>query len=295
MRNRQSPGDVLTLTAAVESLHRQYPGRYLTAVDTTAPEIWEHNPRVVPAEGNERVVEMSYPLIDQSNQRPVHFLEGWVEHLGRQLGIPLVLNTNRPHLYLSDEEVSWMGRVEEVLGEPAPYWIVNAGTKHDFTCKQWPVESYQEVVDRLAGRVRFVQVGLAEHRHPRLRGVIDQVGRTTTRELIRLAYHASGGLGPSTFLQHLCAAWEKPYVCLLGGREPVSWVQYPRQVTLHTVGALDCCRGGACWRSRVVPLGDGDEQDKSLCELPVLTDPPAPQCMAMIEPGEVVRAIERYL
>src|SRR5205807_1627752 len=130
-----------------------------------------------------------------------------------------------------------------------------------FTLKQWPVEHYQQVVDHFRGNVSFVQVGSAEHDHPKLDGVIDLVDRTNTRQLMRLTYHADGGLGPITFLQHLCAAFEKPYVALLGGREPVSWVQYPLQTTLHTLGKLPCCRTKACWKSRVVALHDGGEQD----------------------------------
>lgn len=43
---RLSPGDVLTLTAAVESLHATYPGQYVTDVRTPTPAIWEYNPRI---------------------------------------------------------------------------------------------------------------------------------------------------------------------------------------------------------------------------------------------------------
>ena len=125
--------------------------------------------------------------------------------------------------------------------------------------------------------------------------MINLVGQTDVRQLVRLSYHAQGGLGPVTFIQHLFAAFEKPYVALLGGREPVSWVQYPLQTTLHTLGKLPCCRTRSCWRSRVVPLGDGAEQDGSLCEAPVLgMQRPVGRCMAAITPADVVRAISAY-
>ena len=63
--------------------------------------------------------------------------------------------------------------------------------------------------------------------------MINLAGQTDHRQLIRLAWHARGGLGPVTYLQHLCAAWEKPYICLLGGREPATWVHYRyRTVTI---------------------------------------------------------------
>ncbi len=298
LRTSLCPGDVLTLTAAVESLHRKYRRQFVTDVRCPCPELWQHNPHLTPldeASPGVEVLDCHYPSIDRSNQTPACFLAGYTEHLGKQIGRPLHLTTNRPHLYLSDEEQSWISQVHEVLGRATPYWLVTAGTKRDFTAKQWPVEFYQKVVDHFAGRLLFVQVGAEEHDHPQLRGALSLVGETDHRQLVRLAYHAAGGLGPVTYLQHLCAAWQKPYVCLLGGREPVTWAQsYPLQITLHTLGQLDCCRTGGCWRSRVVPLGDGDGKDRSLCEVPIVTmQRPVARCMAMIRPEEVIAVIER--
>lgn len=178
-------------------------------------------------------------------------------------------------------------------GRDVKFWLVNAGVKHDYTLKQWPVEYYQEVVDHFRGVLQFVQVGSAEHDHPTLKNVINLVGQTDARQFIRLVYHAQGGVGPITFLQHLCAAFEKPYVALLGGREPVAWTQYPLQTTLHTIGRLPCCRTRSCWRSRVVPLRDGSEQDASLRESPVLgMERAVGKCMALIKPADVIRAVE---
>ena len=172
---------------------------------------------------------------------------------------------------------------------------MTAGIKRDFTLKQWPVEYYQAVVDHFRGKVLFVQVGAAADDHPPLAGTVNLVGRTGIRDLMRLAYFADGGLGPITLLQHLCAAFEKPYVALLGGREPVSWTQYPLQTTLHTLGKLPCCRTRSCWRSRAVRLNDGWEQDDSLCESPVLDMlRPVGRCMAVIRPEDVIRAIETF-
>jgi len=294
-----SPGDVATMTAAVYSLHHAYPHHYLTEVTGTAPEIWEHNPHVTRLTDEQRetalLIDMQYPSHHESNQRHVPFLAGYTEFLGAVLGRQIPLACRRPMLYLSDEERSWIPQVQDVHNPQVPYWVVNAGTKYDYTCKQWPLEYYQEVVDRTLGRIQWVQIGAEEHAHPRLRNVMDLVGRTDLRQLIRLVYHSQGGLGPVTLLQHLCAAWEKPYVCLLGGREPATWVSYPLQHTLHTIGQFSCCRTGACWKSRVIALGDGEKQDESLCEHPVpWARHPFPACMGAIRPSEVVAILERY-
>jgi ADP-heptose:LPS heptosyltransferase len=240
---------------------------------------------------------MHYPLISQSNQRPVHFLEGYCEHLAQQLGLAALRPMEfRGSIYLS---------LQERQAPPAvapPYWLLNAGSKTDFTCKQWPVARYQEVVDRLAGRIQFVQIGAEDpgHRHPRLRGVVDRVGRTSIRELVLLMHHAAGVLTGVSFPMHLAAAVPRPQgaaglrpcVVVAGGREPVHWEQYPGHQFLHTIGQLPCCAEGGCWRSRVEPLDDGSDQDGSLCERPM---DGYPQCMASITVNDVLRQIEGFV
>jgi len=292
-----APGDALVMTAALESLHDAHPGRFLTAVDTPYPDLFESNPRVSRLDGSRpsRLVEMNYPLIHRSNQRPVHFMQGFCDHLAAKLGVAVPLAVNRPRLYLPKHERDRMTPVEEQLGRKARFWLVNAGTKRDLTAKGWGRHNYQRVVDLLKGRVLFAQVGAYQDDHRPLDGAVNLVGWTDLRALVRLGHHCAGGLGPSTLLQHVCAAWEKPYVCLLGGREPASWVAYPEQTTVNSAGMLDCCRGGACWKSRTVALGDGEEQDRSLCALPVLTGPePVPRCLDAITPEEVASAVLRY-
>lgn len=291
--NRLSPGDALVMSAAIEMIHQQYPGEYATDVESPVPAIWENNPHITPSLQIDRVIEMQYPLINRSDAEMVPFLRGYVDYLGEQIGRPLRLTTNRPHLYLSDQEKYWVSQVHELTGRAGRFWLINAGVKRDFTAKNWGRTNYQEVVNRLR-HIQFVQIGAAEHDHPPLDNVIDLRGKTDTRQLIRLAWHAAGGVGPSTFLQHLCAAWQKPYVCLLGGREPVSWVQYPKQTTLHTIGMLSCCRDRACWKSRVVPLNDGADADKSLCEFPMVGTEAIPKCLAIITPAEVAGVIAKY-
>jgi ADP-heptose:LPS heptosyltransferase len=234
---------------------------------------------------------MHYPLINECNQRAVHFMLGYAEWLESNLGVRVPLLTNRPMIYLSKEERGWMNQVEQEFGHKGRFWIVGAGRKGDFTTKFWGTENYQRVVDLLRGRVLFVQVGAAEHHHPPLRNVLNLVGKTDMRQLVRLVWHAEGVLSGVTLLHHLAAALEKPSVCLLGGREPVIWNSYPKARVLHTIGSLPCCRDGGCWKSRVVKLNDGQEQDGSLCERPVPGEEPIPTCMSMLRPERVAEEI----
>jgi ADP-heptose:LPS heptosyltransferase len=301
LRANLCPGDILTMTAAVESLHLTYPGEYQTDVRTPSPEIWQHNPRIIKVEDDDpqaEKIDLHYPSINRSNQEHIPFLGGYTDDLARKIDRPLTLKVNRPCLYLSDDEKTWIDQVRHHFtdGRKVPFWLVNAGIKSDYTAKAWPVEYYQEVVSRTLGRIQWVQVGAKEHDHPTLDGAISLVGKTDHRQLIRLVWHARGGLGPVTYLQHLCAAWEKPYICLLGGREPVTWTQYPLQHTLHTIGMFSCCQTSACWKSRIVPAGDSSSKDQSLCQWPVIgLARPVARCMAAIRPDEVIALLERIL
>lgn len=307
LSSRLSPGDILMLTATVRDLHRAYPGRFLTAVETPAPELWEHNPFV---SGHQDVtagwrrMEMEYPLIHQSNQRPLHFLSGYTDYLSNQLGLPIPVSEFRGDIHLTAEEKSWMNQVHEDFGYEGRFWIISAGGKFDFTAKWWPPAYSQRVVDHFLGRVQFVQCGQANHWHPPLRGVFNLIGRTSIRQFVRLMYHADGVVCPVSFAMHLAAAVPtkqdrlRPCVVLAGGREPAHWEAYPGHQFLHTIGALSCCATGGCWKSRCQKVNDGDPKDvNDVCVRPVLVEPElrVAQCMTMVQPSDVIRAIERYL
>lgn len=335
LRNTQSPGDIVMLTAAVRDLHRAHPGKFATEMRTSASELWEHNPHMTHFAANEPEVEdisCGYPLIHRSNTGPWHFIHGFTQHLGEQLGVQIEPTDFKGDIHLSDDERRWMSQVQEVTGSPVPFWIVAAGGKYDFTAKWWPNSRYQEVVDHFSDRILFVQIGESGHHHPALRNVLDLRGKTDLRQIVRLMHHAQGVLCPVTFLMHLAAAVpvregmpkNRPCVVVAGGREPMQWEAYPHHQYLHTNGALPCCDQGGCWKSRVVPLGDGDEKDEpfKLCTNVVhLRDPSLsfvrkpdepqpshalpsaegrvaseflPRCLDMITAADVIRAVERY-
>ena len=305
LENYQPPGDVVMLTAAVRDLHRCYPGRYLTDVRTDCPELWQNNPYLTPldaADSGVRVLNCHYPLIQVSNQRPVHFIHGFIEYLNEQLGLSITPTRMAGDIHLSDEERQQPSLVEEITGADVPYWIIAAGGKFDFTIKWWHFRRWQAVVNQFRDKIQFVQVGASQHYHPALKDVLDLRGHTSLRDLIRLVHHAQGVLCPVTLLMHLAAAVEttpgchstRPCVVVAGGREPASWEAYPGHEFIHTIGQLPCCAEGGCWRSRSVPLGDGDEKDEPqhLC---VDTVNNLPRCMDMITPQHVSQAIRRYL
>ena len=302
LRCSYSLGDIVLLTAAVRDLHRGQPGAFLTDVRTPFPELWEHNPyltRLSESDPGVRVVRCHYPLVDWADQTPQHCLNGFAEFLNIALGLRIRISAFHGDIHLSRCERGWMSQVQELTGQDTPFWIINAGGKHDLTIKWWDWRRYQEVVDHFRGRVLFVQVGAAEHHHPKLAGALDLRGQTSVRQLLRLVHHAQGVLCGVTGLMHLAAAVPRragvnglrPCVVVAGGREPVHWEQYPGHQFLHTIGALPCCATGGCWRARTVRLGDGDEQDhpSRLC---VDVRGGLPHCMDLITAQDVIRRIE---
>lgn len=298
------------LTAAVRDLHKSHPGKYLTDVRTSAAQLWENNPYITPLEeGDEavEVIECKYPLLHQSNEGQYHLIHGYRKFLQEKLNIPIKPTKFRGDIHLSSAEKSWHSQVQEITGEDTRFWLVVSGGKWDYTCKWLDPVKLQRVVDHFKYKIQFVQVGGKNHYHPRLNNVIDLVGKTDIRQLVRLMYHADGVICPVTFLMHLAAAVEtKPgrpinrsCVVIAGGREPSQWEAYPHHQYLHTNGCLPCCDNGGCWKGRVIPLGDGGKKDApaNLCVKPVRTENNivVPKCIDMIAAVDIVRAVEKYL
>lgn len=345
--NRLSPGDIVMMTAAVRDLHRAHPNEFFTDVFTSAQPLWENNPHItklgwhvkaLPAEQSEpdsprevllpkhklkivredpelEVLEIHYhgdypASINRSNSNAYHFIHGFAQDLGKQLGLNIPITEFRGDIYISEKERSWMSRIEE-LGIRDQFWIMVAGGKKDFTAKWWNPASYQRVVDLLQGKVLFVQCGEKSHVHTPLEGVINLVGETDIRQFVRLVYHSDGIVCGVTFAMHLAAAVPiRPFdnkgrrkpphracVVIAGGREPAHWEAYPHHQFLHTIGALPCCAHGGCWKSRCQKVGDGDPKDsENLCVAPVQvsSELQIPRCMELITPEEVVKRINLY-
>lgn len=318
LQNFQAPGDVVMITAAVRDLHVNHPGRFLTDVRTSSMPIWESNPHITKLDENDPRVEvhkLEYPLIHQSNQGPWHFSEAFTEEIEDKLGVRIKKRLGRGDIHIGPNEETW-GFTErsswfsEYGYDPEiNYWILNAGYKNDFTCKMWPEERYQQVVDHFRGQLVFVQVGHKDHNHPNLEGVINLVGKTDDRQLIRLVWSSSGVVTPVSYPMTLAAAVpirvgkclgqpNRPCVVIAGGREPNQWQAHANHQFIHCCGALPCCSSGGCWASRVKPIGDDDEKDhRNMCKYVVKKSngEELPYCMDMITAEEVIRRMEIYL
>jgi hypothetical protein len=244
----------LGLTAVVRDLHLTYPGEFLTDVRTPFPDLWENNPYLTSLEETNSLVQLvdcDYPLIHQSNTLPYHFIHAFRHFLNERLDLHIRPHAFKADIHLAAEEKQWLSQVDEITGMPhTRFWIIVAGGKTDFTAKWWDPERFQQVVDHFADRVLFVQCGTdySDHRHHRLRGVIDLVGKTDLRQMVRLMHHAEGVVCPVTMFMHLAAAVEtrpgrprnRPCVVVAGGREPAQWEAYPHHRFLSLKDCAHC-------------------------------------------------------
>lgn len=312
VRNTQSPGDYVVLTAAIRELCRAHPGRFEFMMDVPQQAVFMANPYTKgfhKTQAGVKQIVAQYPAIHQSNHRHgVHFMWGFIEDLNHKLNARAILTEFRPDLHLTPEE-----KATPPCGMTRPYWVFASGGKKDYTAKWWDSTSWQTVANQMIAKGhRMVQVGGGSHVHPPMRGVIDLVNKTSFRDLMRLIYHADGVMCIVTCLAHIAAGFNKPCVVVAGGREPWWWEAYtadnrltnmrkgqptwsppsgdnfiPHQY-LHTIGQLDCCATGGCWKSRIV--GNG-----SVCVKPVTHNGQViPKCLQMITPEMVVEAAESY-
>jgi len=279
--NPLSPGDILMMSGAIRDLHLTYPNEYETMVTSPCNQLFDYNPYVTAfANVDARTIQMKYEIIHHSLRTGLHFSDGHRLHLQTELGRPIKKHSMRPEVYLSQDEMSWINQVRIEFGFEKPFWLINAGHKpRDYTLKQYPY--YQKVVDLLKDKIQFVQIGDKSHAHYVLDGVLDLVGKTDLRQLLRLSYHAEGALCAVSLQMVIMQALRKPCVIVAGGREGMRWQAINDHRFIHTIGALDCCMEDGCWRSKHRNCAH-------------LIDEDVPLCMDMIRPEDIVRAIESY-
>ena len=307
----QATGDAVMLITAVSHVKRHYGNRFRFGIETNFPELLQNNPWYTQKDDLFNPIEIEAGQCWQwINERSDHLIQEWirglVDQMSQKLGFKVEeprMKDFRPAIYLSEEEK--MKSVRDIVGDDEPYWVIDAGWKSDYTAKQVPTETFQEVVNQLQGKVRFVQMGRELTKgcaddHPPLKGVINAIGKTEDRrDLLRLIYRSSGVLSPISFPVHACAGLPmpngrlRPCVVVAGGRESVSMIGYPGHTVMSTIGKLDCCARGACLKVKVEDKPDdtkGPSQERCL-----RPDRGVATCMRMITPDQIVVAIESYL
>ena len=341
--NYDSLTDALLLTAMIRDLQVHSYGGYVVDVHTLGMSIWDYNPyisrldwRAVPYDGESELGANEYGFPEHKtkiicydteiqvvycsargsfaaserlkNINAYHRIHSFSHDVADKLGLNTVVPIGelKGVINLSDIEKSWISQVEEAKNFKN-FWLIQTGGPDTKSSRWWDIARYQRVVDEFKDRITFVQVGGAGEHHPRLNGVLDFVGKTDIRQIIRLMYHAAGYVGAPGFLMHLAAACPtRPYerngrprtplnaaVIISGGQEAYQWFAYENHQILHTNGMLPCCEMGGCGKARCEVPHRFEPHPEQLCSLPVKIgrDRIVPKCLDMITVKMVVDRI----
>ena len=263
-------GDAVALTGVVREFKAHYGDDF--DIHVTVPpggDFWRNHPDCSYGDApNARPVNVSgYNRIDDG--KPRHLMQKYMHSLCAGLGLPeLPVQTLRGDLHLTDHErdfAHW-----EAMGVKKPFMVMVAGGNSAWTVKWWDSEHYQAVADSLISKgVQVVQVGhgAGDNWHNPINGALNLVGRTNIRQLASLISHSEYVVCGVTAAMHIAAAVQRPAFVIGGGGEEVEMYRYPGHVALSTIGELDCCKTGGCWRRRcTVPVG---EHEDNACAKPV--------------------------
>lgn len=289
-----SPGDMCPLLVGVQNLKRHRPDLKINLIGP-APDLLRHHPDLTPVRG--RLIVPAYDGKTACNKGQ-SFVQAYHESLEKTFGKFPMVETS-PRLYLSPEEDSPPPYL------PKDYCLIVSGSKRDLTVKRWGWWNFQKVVDATPD-LNWVQIGHDDggkwHDHPRLKGTMDMVGRTSLRELMRVIKYARVLVCGVTLMMWIASAFKTRSVIITGGREPSFFLNLPNQIYHDTTRELSCGRDGrGCWNSRTQLLHDGFFLDKpwTVCtnqyNFPDGLDVKTPKCMQLISPDEVVDSVRRQL
>ncbi len=266
-------GDYLLLGSVIEEVRRRGAGRL--AVVARREELFRNWPGRVRFFFGEYRILTSVRLCGARVANPRYFLsqhppvydvpaEGHIiTEMCRSAGLTGSVAL-RTYFFPTPEERA-RGRIVEnqaVIQCTSPESLSSSWLKH------WHVERYQEVVNRLRGRLNFVQLGTPKE--PALEGVADLRGKTTPRESAAILANSRVHVGYVGFLMQLARAVDVRSVILFGGRERPDQSGYACNENLFT--PLSC---SPCWRI-------------STCDYDRL-------CMRRITADDVVAAVGRVL
>lgn len=322
-------GDTLMMTCAIRDLKIAYPERYLIRVDTTAMHVWDNNPYLSTFDEPDMIVKLGPKQATQASQTSgLHYCNGYRTSIESNLNISIPQGHIKPDLHLSDAEKSdrWIdGRYWIIVAGgksdftskiwPYQYWQEVINNLPNITFVQLGESKHNH--PELKGSNLINLIGQTEHPD------------TGVRDLFKLFYHCEGSMGLVSMQMHLAAAFDKACVVVAGAREPVSYEQYNHHRYLHNQGSMRCkndCQNcthivieGKKRSCDVQTDFSRYDKDKELCTKYSPIDPSKifirscwksavenctqqvtlynkqyPKCIAMIEPYDVIRALNSY-
>jgi ADP-heptose:LPS heptosyltransferase len=288
--NRQAFGDILTMTSAVRDFKNAFPNTQI-GVTTTAMHIWDHNPNIDHQFKDNKYQEKIGPgfLTNKSNRWNLHMCNAFRLDIENKLGVSFQQGPITPDIWMTQDEYKRDPLID------GPYWVFIYGGEPGWPSKQY--HRWQEVIDILIkDGIKVVQLGVNKHPYPRLKGVIDYVGKTEDkhngiRDLFNIFLHSQGSLGLVSMHMHLSAAFGNPCVVVAGAREPAWFTNYFGHQYVQVNGTMFCAERTACWACKLEGCKNLVEP-KNIMEGHNTTK--VPNCAAVIEPEEIAEGVRKY-
>ena len=200
------------------------------------------------------------------------------ETFAKEAGVSVPVVCRKPEI--------WMDIPSSRLIEER-YVVISSGWQNSAPAKRWPMPYWQKLVD-ICPDIIFVQTGQKKNNAEPLQDVISMIDQTDLADLMRIVRCADCVISPPSGIIHLAGAFDTPYICLSGGREPAGLVSYPCGSSISMIGKLDCCRSGGCHLNKFNPGHSECKNHRQLDHDPI----PAGLCMTMITPEMVKEKLE---
>jgi len=253
-------GDELLCTPVFREIRRRNPGCHLTFL-SRRPEVFRGNADLSDVElfSRERGTKAIHLRYDVALPPPRPLITLLAECVG------LELHDNRLDPPRVDPSVEVRARMEVIA---SPRVIIQPQASGWTPNKQWPVESWRDLVIRLTEHFEVIEVGSqplfgGENFGPRFHSL---AGTTSVTEFAWVISQATVFVGPLSGGMHCAHAFGVPMVAIFGGYESPEGYDYPWDSCFFT--PVECA---PCWLATPCPY------DR--------------KCLRAIQPEEVFRAI----
>jgi ADP-heptose:LPS heptosyltransferase len=226
-----APGDTLLTGIVCRYLHECYPRIRINCL-TPNPDLLELDPNISALNEPESYICLwhSYLGLIAAKDIRTNILCPTLSHIG------IKKYEYRGKVYLSDEELSYA----RGFLRKCEYPILAFSTKSKEPVKNWPLDYWIKLLDRI--RDRFTLVHLGDQYEPHIPDAIRFAGSRTKRESMAILACATLYVGPDSFLMHAANGLGVRSVIIFGGARTPENCGYKQNINLFT--KITC---GPCW------------------------------------------------
>lgn len=212
--------------------------------------VWENNPWIISPDESAAVKDGGYRLANGPNVRP--YISKWISEDDRPRAIytDWEASSCRGNIFLTKEEIS---AAQKKVGNNSFVVLEHRVKGSSSVNKNWKPGGFQDVVDLLEGKVRFVTLDPDLNGDPQIKNTT-RIETRSFREAAAVISLSKGYLGVEGGLHHAAAALSVPAVVLFGHfTRPIN-TGYPEHVNFSNEDA-GCGRWAECDKCHSVMLG----------------------------------------